>query len=192
MAIITDPRITVTVKSNPNNRVTARTRENLGVGGVLGDERVGARTIGIKGEDGDQGLDGAQGATGNIGPQGPIGLVWQGDWISTTIYQQRDGVSYAGGSYIYIFGVPTSNNSPPDPLYWDLLSAPGSGGDKTYVHIQTPSSNIWTIVHSLSKFPTISIIDSGNNVVEGDIEYIDANTITVTFTSTFNGRAYCN
>lgn len=65
-------------------------------------------------------------------------------------------------------------------------------GDKTYVHTQRVASEVWEIQHNLNKYPTIAIVDSGNSVVVGEIKYIDENNVTVTFTSPFSGKAFCN
>ena len=65
-------------------------------------------------------------------------------------------------------------------------------GDKNYVHTQTSASSVWTVVHGLNKFSSVSVSDSGGNVVYGDIDYIDLDTVTITFTSSFSGRAYFN
>lgn len=188
---IQDERLTVTVKENPNNKVTVKTKENLGINAVHGDEQVGARSLGIPGPKGDTG-EGEKGDQGDVGPIGPVGLVWQGQFNPLAVYQQRDGVEYAGTSYIYIYGLPTAGNAPPDPIYWDVLAAGGTSGDKSYVHVQGAANTIWTIVHNLGKFPSITVVDSGNTEVEGDVQFIDPTTVVVTFSAAFGGRAYCN
>lgn len=68
----------------------------------------------------------------------------------------------------------------------------GIQNDKTYVHNQNSASATWTIKHNLNKYPAVSVADSAGSVVVGDISYIDANTLTLTFTSAFSGKAYCN
>lgn len=64
--------------------------------------------------------------------------------------------------------------------------------DKHYTHTQDVVSDIWTIQHNLNKKPSVTVIDSGNSVVEGDISYIDNNTLTISFSGAFSGKAYCN
>lgn len=66
------------------------------------------------------------------------------------------------------------------------------GGDKSYIHNQIPSQDKWIIRHNLSKYPSITIVDSGGNQVMGDIKYIDLNTIEVSFSGAFAGIAYLN
>jgi hypothetical protein len=65
-------------------------------------------------------------------------------------------------------------------------------GDAHYVHNQGSPSATWTIVHNLGKRPSVTVVDSGDTEVEGDIHYVDNNTVTVLFSSGFSGKAYLN
>lgn len=71
-------------------------------------------------------------------------------------------------------------------------SSGGSGGDKNYVFNQLSPKETWNIMHGLSKYPSVTIVDSGGNVVIGDIRYVDKNNIIINFTSAFAGIAYLN
>ena len=64
--------------------------------------------------------------------------------------------------------------------------------DKNFVYTQAVSSDVWEIQHNLNKYPSITIVDSGNSVVIGEIVYIDKNNVRITFTSAFSGKAYFN
>jgi len=64
--------------------------------------------------------------------------------------------------------------------------------DKTYIHEQGMPSTIWTINHPLEKYVSVTVVDSGNNIVEGAITYIDDNNLTISFNSSFSGAAYLN
>ena len=64
--------------------------------------------------------------------------------------------------------------------------------DKTYVHTQSSASNTWSITHNLGKFPSVSVVDSAENLVLGDITYINNNSLTISFSATFSGKAYIN
>lgn len=65
-------------------------------------------------------------------------------------------------------------------------------GDKTYVFTQQTASNRWTVNHNLNKYPSVTVVDSGNNVVVGEVEYLSTNALTITFNSAFSGKAYMN
>ena len=68
----------------------------------------------------------------------------------------------------------------------------GGGDDKSFVYTQSAASATWNITHNLNKFPSVSVTDSGLNTVYGDVEYIDANSLTITFKSAFGGKAFLN
>lgn len=64
--------------------------------------------------------------------------------------------------------------------------------DKNYVHNQIRAATIWTVVHNLNKYPTVSVIDSGDTVVLGDITYNSLSQLTVTLSALSTGKVYCN
>lgn len=61
-----------------------------------------------------------------------------------------------------------------------------------YIHVQSLSSAVWTINHPLEKYPSVTIVDSAENVVYGDVVYITTTQIQVTFSAAFSGKAYLN
>lgn len=65
-------------------------------------------------------------------------------------------------------------------------------GDKNYIHTQGLSAESWNITHNLNKFPSVSVIDSDNKLVVGEVQYQDPNNLTVTFSGSFSGKAYLN
>ena len=62
----------------------------------------------------------------------------------------------------------------------------------TYVHTQGAPSASWAITHNMNKYPSVTIVDSGNNTVEGEIVYNTLNSLTVNFSGSFSGKAYIN
>lgn len=79
---------------------------------------------------------------------------------------------------------------PPGPPGAD--GAPGTGGDSNFVFTQAVPASVWLVVHNLGKYPAPTVFNSANDVVEGDIEYIDLNSFTVTFGAPFSGKVVCN
>ena len=65
-------------------------------------------------------------------------------------------------------------------------------GDKNFVHEQAVASDIWEVTHNLNKKPSITVVDSAENVVTGAYEYIDNNNVVLKFNSAFVGKAYFN
>lgn len=64
--------------------------------------------------------------------------------------------------------------------------------DKYYIHEQTTASEVWVITHNLQKKPSVASVDSAGTVVFGYVEYMNENTLKITFKYPFTGLAYCN
>jgi hypothetical protein len=94
----------------------------VGASGAIGP--TGA--TGAQGPQGPSGLTGPQGPAGAVGPAGAPGLVWRGDWNSSTAYTTGDAVARLGSSYVAI--TPSVNAAPPDPSKWGLLASQGVEG----------------------------------------------------------------
>lgn len=73
-----------------------------------------------------------------------------------------------------------------------IVGDSGSGADKHYTHHQSSASATWNVNHNLGKFSSVTVVDSGNTVVQGQIQFVDANNVTLIFSSAFSGRAYFN
>ena len=74
----------------------------------------------------------------------------------------------------------------------DVSMCMGTEVDKFYRFTQAVASDTWEVQHNLDKYPSVTIVDSANNVVVGDIEYLDKNNVVITFTASFAGTAYFN
>ena len=59
-----------------------------------------------------------------------------------------------------------------------------------FVYTQPSASILWDITHNLRFFPNVTIVDSGENFVIGDVEYVTQNRLLVTFAHSFAGKAY--
>jgi hypothetical protein len=73
-----------------------------------------------------------------------------------------------------------------------IVTISATSTDKNFVFTQGSPSSVWTVSHGLDKFPSVSVVDSANNEVEGDVHFIDVNNLTITFSSSFAGKAYLN
>lgn len=67
-----------------------------------------------------------------------------------------------------------------------------SDKNEVFVVPQSQASSQWTINHTLDKFPSVTVVDSAGNVVYGQVNYVNENTVTVDFGATFSGTAYLN
>jgi len=78
-----------------------------------------------------------------------------------------------------------------DLITWTAQTSGGTGGVASeFTYSQIIPSNVWTINHSLNKYPVVVVVDSGNTVFIGDISYTDLNNLVITFSSSFGGKAY--
>lgn len=59
-----------------------------------------------------------------------------------------------------------------------------------FVYTQPSAAILWDITHNLMFFPSVMIVDSGENFVIGDVQYVNQNRLLVTFTHSFAGKAY--
>lgn len=62
----------------------------------------------------------------------------------------------------------------------------------TYTHHQSVPTDIWEIHHTLKSYPSVTIVDSGNSVVFGEVTYVSLDLIRVAFKGEFSGVAYLN
>ena len=65
-------------------------------------------------------------------------------------------------------------------------------GSDRYVHEQGTAASVWTVNHNLNCYPSVTAVDTTKTRVEGQVQYMNANTLTITFTAAFKGTAYCN
>ena len=80
-----------------------------------------------------------------------------------------------------------------DPVGGITSIAPsGFTNETTFTFTQGSASNTWTINHNLDRFPSVTVVDSSDNIVVGAVTYNNSNQIVITFTETVIGKAYLN
>lgn len=79
---------------------------------------------------------------------------------------------------------PAGPPGPPGP--------PGSGGDLNHRHQQLTPSTTWTVLHGLGKRPSVDVFDSAGDPIDGDVEHLTDNSLTITFSAPVGGEAYAN
>ena len=123
-----------------------------------------------------------------IGEQNEISTFGQYDVISYTV-NAGDAtyydlvVNYKGGN-----GVLTIDK------YYDIMNfvLAADAEDKTFVFTQGAPAVQWTVQHNLNKFPSVSVVNNNNIVINGEVTYIDANNVQLNFSAGFAGKAYLN
>jgi len=61
-----------------------------------------------------------------------------------------------------------------------------------FVFNQSSPSATWTITHNMGKKPSVSIVDTADDQVEGEVTYVSNNQLTVKFSAAVSGKAYLN
>jgi len=54
------------------------------------------------------------------------------------------------------------------------------------------ASVTWTVQHNLDKFPSCTMVLSTGQQGYGDVNFIDENNLTITFSGAVSGKAYIN
>lgn len=68
----------------------------------------------------------------------------------------------------------------------------GVGLDANFVFVQTTPAATWVVNHNLNKYCSVTIVDSADNTVFGDVLYNSLNQVTLTFAGAFSGEAFFN
>jgi hypothetical protein len=137
---------------------------------------------GSKGDKGDTGAKGDKGDLGATGPQGEIGL--QGlQGIQGEVGPKGNQGDKGDKGDTGLTGA-TGAQGP--------KGEPGIDGDKHYAHDQAQAEAQWVIEHNLNKYPSVTITDSAGDQVEGEVRYNGLNSLTVSFSAPFAGKAYLN
>ena len=79
-----------------------------------------------------------------------------------------------------------------DTFYDFAVFTLSTQGVPTFIFNQGVPATTWSITHNLGKFPSITVIDTGNTVVTGEYTYVDNNNVILTFSAGFAGKAYLN
>ena len=76
--------------------------------------------------------------------------------------------------------------------FYDFAVFTLSSPDKTFEFTQGVPATTWNIQHNLGKFPSVSVINNNNIVINGEVTYIDNNNVQLNFSAGFSGKAYLN
>ena len=74
----------------------------------------------------------------------------------------------------------------------DFLFSLQSGESTTYIYTHSETEEVWEISHPLNKYPSVTVVDSADSIVYGNVEYLSRNLLRITFIGGFNGKAYLN
>ena len=122
-------------------------------------------------------------------------LISEQNNISTFGHYKIDSYSpsVAGGFYTLNLTSIGGNGNLTDGLFYDFaVFNLSSQASPTFVFEQGIPSTVWTINHNLGKFPSITVVDTGETVITGEYTYIDNNNVRLDFSVAFPGKAYLN
>ena len=112
--------------------------------------------------------------------------------INVSVSAPTNTIRLSSGSTVQGVPGPQGPQGPQGAQGIQGIQGEAGPGISTYTHTQNIASSSWTISHNLNRFPSVSVVDSAGSVVIGSITYTDANTVVVTFTAAFGGKAYLN
>lgn len=152
-------------------------------------------SVGVQGP---RGIPGSQILSGQSAPDPEIGVV--GDYYLDKLLNDLYGpkTQESGWGTPTRLGNPEFENqfnieSPSDEdfLMFDAVSGKWEGRQIRYRHVQSSPSDTWVIDHNLNSNPGgISIVDSAETVIIGEVTYEDLNRLVVVFTEAVSGKAY--
>jgi hypothetical protein len=144
--------------------------------------------VGQGGPKGAQGATGIQGAPGSSvqGTQGAIGPIGPGGGAQGTQGTQGAGVSVQQVQDA-ISGAALGST---DDLSEGISNLYFKTSRVAYTHLQGSPSDTWVINHNLNFYPNVTVQDSAGTIYEGEIAYTNLVSLTVTFSSSFSGKAY--
>jgi hypothetical protein len=167
-----------------------------GTGGVQGAQGVQGRT-GLQGARGLQGTTGAQGTTGT-GTQGATRAGTQGvqgrqgtTGAGTQGVQGTQGIQGGGVTLQDVENaIANAALDTTDDLTEGATNKYFTVSKVSYDHTQGVASNSWVINHNLGFKPNVTVVDSAGTIYEGEITYTNTNSLTVSFSAAFSGKAY--
>ena len=64
--------------------------------------------------------------------------------------------------------------------------------DANFVYTKGSPSATWVVNHNLNKYCSVTVVDSADNIVVGEVLYNSLNQVTLTFAGAFSGKAFFN
>ena len=118
-----------------------------------------------------------------VGPIGPPGLTAYELWI-------KAGNTGTIEDFLNILNI--SANLVIENDSRNFITALEKANLKGHVHDQQLASDRWVIDHELDKFPSVSVMDTGGNLIMGDVEYVSRSRLIIHYNFAFSGTAALN
>lgn len=82
------------------------------------------------------------------------------------------------------------NQDAPNQVVVRLWGVSAAARTRRHVYAQASPSTTWVINHNLGGKPSVTVVDSADTVVIGDVRYNSNSLVTIEFTAAFSGYAY--
>ncbi len=81
-----------------------------------------------------------------------------------------------------------------EDYFISLLSYKGDSSDLHFTYVQPVTAEVWVVEHNLGKYPAVSIVDSADQQITGQVDYDSLNQCTLTFSPApgVSGKAFFN
>jgi len=120
-------------------------------------------------------------------------LISKQNEISTFGHYTLDSYTAKGDFHTLILTSLKGEGALEDEAVYDFaVFTLSSQGTPTFEFDQAAAATTWNIQHNLGKFPSVSVINNNNIVINGEVTYIDNNNIQLNFSAGFSGKAYLN
>lgn len=87
----------------------------------------------------------------------------------------------------------TGGDGTPGPPGPTGPAGPPGPASTTFVYTQAALASTWVITHASSKIrPSVTVVDSGDNEVLADVQYISSTQIAISFAAATSGKVYLN
>jgi hypothetical protein len=101
--------------------------------------------------------------------------------IETLEYTAEVQVTDSGVQVVQVLA-PGPPGPPGDP-------GPPGPGVTAYEHVQSTSSQTWTISHNLGYKPVAQVFDTGSQLIEAEVSHLSTNTLVILLTTPTAGFA---
>jgi hypothetical protein len=118
------------------------------------------------------------------------------DWQRIVGAVATANIGFAEGSYILqsnsVLEVPVSGDGSVINVNMGgcIINLKVTSKSDNYVYVQSEANTIWTITHNLGYNPLVRTEDGSGNDIEGIINYLGLNALTIEFSTPVSGTAY--
>ena len=110
-----------------------------------------------------------------------------------------DSITDSGSGYsTFAVSFREGNGTLVEDKYYAMSFSPKGQTDKHHVYDDNGSNKqflagqSYKVTHNLNKFPSVTTVDSAGSHLVGDVQHIDTNSFTLTFSASFQGKVYIN